>query len=253
MKKIFLSILSLAMVLGMTLNAKADLIDWSQGSTNLFQGDDQDETFVSLNGTSAAAYNATNLLGGGGVGADVTVNGVTFTAAEVGTTVTGAAGESITLNGGGNNEGAFGSGQFANANVAGLIQGGSLTLQTVQLAGLTVGDTYEIQTFVHDGRGSRQNAVTGYSQDGGGVLDVASIGQLNNQNTGEATSGNTGDFIIGTFTADALLSPLKSSAMETRPMVLHSPLAIVNLLSMQFSCVTLQLLCLSRVHWQLSV
>ena len=202
-KLFFTSALALGLVMGITLDASAQTIDWSQGSTNLFQGDATDDSFVSTNGISVAAYNATNLTGGGGVGADTEVNGVTFTAAEVGTTVTGLTGEGIVFDGGGNNEGAFGAGQFdGNAAVTALIAGGSFNIPSVTLTGLIAGQDYEIQTFVHDGRGSRSDAVTAYSNNGDDTgADALSVGNLNNSNTGDANAGGTGDSIIGTFTA----------------------------------------------------
>lgn len=178
------------------------LISWS--STNLFQGSTT-EDFVSLNGTLAVAYNATNLNTGG---VNTTVNGVNFVATETGTTLAGATGETITLNGGGNNQGAFGDGQFtSNGPIFNLLSGGSFNISSVTLDNLEVGAVYEIQTFVHDARNSRANAVSSYSD---GVNDGPVDGlvvNLNNINTGdpfvELPGGGTGDFAIGTFTADA--------------------------------------------------
>ena len=104
------------------------LISWS--STNLFQGSTT-EDFVSLNGTLAVAYNATNLNTGG---VNTTVNGVNFVATETGTTLAGATGETITLNGGGNNQGAFGDGQFtSNGPIFNLLSGGSFNISSVTL------------------------------------------------------------------------------------------------------------------------
>ena len=72
--------------------------------------------------------------------------------------------------------------------------GGSFNITTVTLGGLNIGDDYLIQTFVHDGRGSRANALTAYSNGVDADADTASIGELNVDGTGQ--------FIIGTFTAD---------------------------------------------------
>ena len=170
-------------------------ITW-QTSVNIFQGDPNADSIVSTNGTLAVAYNAT------GSGIDVIANGVTFAATAVGSTATGADGQTILINGGGNTPGAFGAGQLtADTGVAGLIQGGSFNLTSIILGGLDIGTEYEIQIFTHDGRASRANAVTSFSD---GVTAVAAtdvVTNLNNQNTGDPDAGNTGDFIIGTFTA----------------------------------------------------
>ena len=177
-------------------------IDW-QIPVNLFQGDETSEAFVSLLGDPLVAYNATSLTSGA-IGEDTTVNGVLFIAAEAGTTVTGTTGEGIILNTGGNNEGAFGDGQFnGNTNIQNLIEGGSFNILNVTLSGLNIGTTYLIQILSHDGRGSRANALTAFS-DGVTAEEVASLPlNLNNSNTGDENAGATGDFIIGTFTADA--------------------------------------------------
>ena len=57
MKKFLLASLSLAMVLGISLNAKADLITWEGGVTLSGSSD------VRTDGVLGAAYNATNLTG----------------------------------------------------------------------------------------------------------------------------------------------------------------------------------------------
>ena len=193
-------------MMSLTFAATGELaaqISW-QTPVNLFQGDATDETFVSLNGDGLVAYNATNLLGNGAIGMDTTVNGVLFTATETTNTLVGANSVSITIDQGGNNEGAFGGGQFGpNAAVVELIEGGSFNIQTVTLAGLTIGDTYEIQVIIQDGRGSRANAVTAFSDGVDNTVAASSPANLNNSNTGDPDAGNTGDFIIGTFTATA--------------------------------------------------
>lgn len=179
-------------------------ITWEQ-PINLFQGTTTQD-FVSTNGDPLVAYNATNLTGNGTTGVDATVNGVVFVGAEVGTTIVGTGGvtESITINSGGNNQGAFGDGQFASdGEILNLLAGGSFNITTVTLGGLTIGSTYEIQIISHDGRNSRANAVTAF---GDGETDGVAASppiNLNNSNTGDAFAGGTGDFILGSFTADA--------------------------------------------------
>ena len=179
-----------------------------------------------------------------GVGADQTVNGVTFTAAETGTAITGATGESITLNSGGNNQGAFGTGGFADdgpdANLGQLIAGGSFNIGTVTLGGLTVGNDYLIQTFTHDGRGSRDDAQSAYSNGISPDVDLASVTELNSL-VGDPVV-RIGSFTIGTFTADAVTQTFtvfgdgNGRLMMMVPLGLRQP--IVRLLSMRFNCVT---------------
>jgi len=175
---------------------QAATITWAP-SQNLFQGSTT-ETFVSTNGALAVAYNATSTATGG----DVTVNGVNFIGTETTNTLTGTSGESITIDGGGNNQGAFGDGQFSsNIPIFNLLSGGSFNIPTVTLGGLTIGNTYEIQIISHDGRGSRNNALVGFSN-GVDQTAVAVSGDLNNTGSPEPDAGGTGDFFIGTFTAD---------------------------------------------------
>ena len=189
----------LSLTIATTSGGFAGTISW-QEPVDLFQGDANDETFVSTNGIEILAYNATSIAEGG---VDATVNGVTFFASEVGTVLGGPTGETITINNGRNNQGAFAASQFAGANPAvTLISGGSFDIQNVTLGGLSVGTVYEIQVIVHDGRDSRANSVTAYSAEEGGAA-VSSPANLNNSNTGAATAGNTGDYTLGTFTADA--------------------------------------------------
>ena len=196
-----LAFLALAGFAAFTSNATAQ-ITW-QPSVDLFQGETV-ETFVSDNGTLAVALNATNLASPDNAEdlGNVTVNGQTFVGAEAGTTVTGPAGESITINSGGNNEGAFGDGQFANNRfIFDLLQGGSFRINNVTLGGLVPGTVYEIQIIAHDARASREDAVVAFS-DGVNPGPASGLVNLSNANTGDPTSGRTGDFIIGTFTAD---------------------------------------------------
>lgn len=192
--------IAVSIVLAMGASAQADTISWA-ASTDLFQGSTV-ETFVSTNGTLAAAYNATNLTGGGTTGVSPTVNGVTFVATEASNTLTGPTGETITLNGGGNNEGAFGDGQFSsNGNIFNLLRGGSFNIPSVTLGGLVPNTIYEIQIFSHDGRSSRSDAAAAFGDNNGGMSGGV---DLNNNATNITTGpspGGTGDSIIGTFTA----------------------------------------------------
>lgn len=202
MKKIGSAIAVAAGVVAMGTAAQADTISWAT-STDLFQGSTV-ETFVSTNGTLAAAYNATNLTGAGTTGVNTTVNGVTFVAAEAGTTLVGPTGETITLGGTdpGNNEGAFGDGQFSsNGAIFNLLRGGSFRLDSVTLGNLVAGTTYEIQIFSHDGRTTRGNAATAFGDNNGGISAGADLNNLDTNISAGPSSGGTGDSTIGTFTA----------------------------------------------------
>ena len=182
----------------------AATIAWSP-SVDMFQGSTV-ETFVSTDGTSAVAYNNTTDTTSGA--ADVTVNGVAFIATNTGNTLTGAGGESITINGGSDNEDAFGDGDFSNnGNIFHLIRGATFSVTSITLGGLQIGNTYQIQSFNHDGRGSRHNQfITGY--DGSTAAPVGQSQLSNFDNTDDGTGNpiggaRVGDSIIGTFVADS--------------------------------------------------
>ena len=113
--------------------------------------------------------------------------------------------ETITLGTGSGTANAFNANQFdpdINSGFLFLLRGGSFNTSNVTLGGLVPGNTYLIQIVSHDGRGSRANAASAFG-DGVATGPVSSLLNLDNTNTGDDFAGNTGDFIIGTFTADA--------------------------------------------------
>ena len=197
-------LITLGALVGLAGQASGALITW-EGGVNLFAGDGLDESAVSTEGTLAVAYNATTATG-----PSATVNGVPFvaTASESAMALVGPTGESIIFDVGGSpgrdNQGAFGGGQFDGANpIVPLIAGGTFNITSVTLGNLTVGQDYLIQTFLQDGRGSRANALSAYSDGVDPGVVAASAGNLNNSNTGDPNAGNTGDSVIGRFTANA--------------------------------------------------
>ncbi|WP_075084477.1 PEP-CTERM sorting domain-containing protein [Mariniblastus fucicola] len=159
------------------------------------------ETFVSTNGTLASALNASGDTSGD---EDTTVNGVAFIGAgngvAVGTT------ETITINGGTDNVGSFGDGEFtSNGPIFHLIRGGVFGVNSVTLSGLQAGETYEIQVFSNDARTSRNNTTQLGLGDGTGVLaPLVSLESNNSPADGSDSSDaepNAGDSILGTFTS----------------------------------------------------
>ena len=192
-----------------TASASAAIV-WGD-SVDLFQGLTTQD-FVNTSGNLAVAYNATT-----SDGENATVNGVEFVAQTNGTALfgpAGATGESIRLNIGSrtapvvnasrDNVNAFSDGQFSrDGAIFNLLQGATFNLNSVTLGGLTIGQDYLVQTFVHDGRGNRNNNfVSGYGDGTDSDSPEATLELSNRGNTSEF-AGETGDTIIGTFTADA--------------------------------------------------
>ena len=184
-------------------NAGAALISWGT-PTDMFSGDANDASFISTNGVLVDAVN--------GGGTTVTVNGTEFT----GVTGTQAGGQNLVsgnfsfLNHNDNGS-AFGQGEFGGgtADVGTLIQSGIWGAQGVTLTGLTIGNDYEVQILGNDARGNRSdNFMAGYGDGSGSGTPASGVVLLNNQlnanGDGPAGSGGTtGQYIIGTFTADA--------------------------------------------------
>ena len=185
-------------LLGMTSQAHSAVISW-QSSVDMYQGSTV-ETFVDTTGTVAVAYNNTTDTTSGNTA--VSVNGVAFTPQNTGTALIGSGGESITINGGTDNEGAFGDGDFSsNGSIYHLIRGATYNVTSIDLGGLTVGHTYLIQSFNHDGRSSRHNNfITGYD---GSTAGPVGESQLSNYDNALSSGARVGDSIIGTFVADS--------------------------------------------------
>lgn len=181
----------------LTADANAATVTW-QSSVDMYQGSTT-ESFVNTTGTTAVALNASGDTSGD---EDVTVNGVAFTGAGNGVAVGGAGSETITINGGSDNVGSFGDGEFSsNGAIFNLIKGAIFEVDSVTLSGLTVGNQYLIQIFTNDARTSRNtNSVVGFDGTASSPLGTS---QLNNSSPVDNTGIQAGDSILATFTADS--------------------------------------------------
>ncbi|MDP0491902.1 MAG: PEP-CTERM sorting domain-containing protein [Verrucomicrobiota bacterium JB023] len=188
--------LSTAVLFSAVVQSPAAIISW-QSSVDMYQGSTV-ETFVTTQGDALVGYNATTDTTSGNTA--VTVNGVSFTPQNTGVPLIGTNGVSITINGGTDNENAFGDGEFtSNAAIFHLIRGGTFGVTSVTFGGLTIGQEYLIQSFNNDARGSRNsNFITGYG-DGTNSSSPVAFSSLNNNPPGPSA----GDSIIGTFIADS--------------------------------------------------
>lgn len=166
------------------------------------------DTDISTNGTVVFAIN--------GGGANVTLNTVAFTGSPTGTSAGGyTIGDFYTKFGNSNGAGTFDpngtptggggtgpydalSGDYQNLMSSAIWPGNPNTAQpydedSVTISNLTIGDQYEIQIWVYDGRNGR----SGYNMEvDGNVL-------MSNDDTGGNAADGIGHFMIGTFVADA--------------------------------------------------
>ena len=166
-------------------------------------GDITENRDVSVNGSLIFAIN-----GSTSNGETTTVNGVDFVTSTLGLAGAQAqaqspGGESISATLREDNLSSFTDGGLTSESIGSLIRGGWFgaelrnAVSSVNLTGLTVGETYEVQLFASDARTSRNNNfITRLDNGEGGTgIDL----ELNNQPTGD----RAGDFGIGTFTADS--------------------------------------------------
>lgn len=207
--------------------ASAATVSWG-ASTDLFQGPGNQtgavaQSIVDTTGIFVAAFNATQGSPDSVLGATETVNGVAFTNAN-GATLGGGftqGGVTITvLNPTGGNlrdtDTPYGSGSITDPNVNDLLEGGIFDSGTVTFSDLTSGQDYSIQLFNNDARGGTNNGgrdvnwQVGYSDgvteifDAGGVGTLGNIvatSSLNNRDVATLTGEQSGEYIIGTFTA----------------------------------------------------
>ena len=168
-------------------------IAWTSG---ILSGPD----VVSTNGSLVFAIN-----GSASTGTTTTANGVDFVAstrANAGSIAQGQSpgSESFTTTLGADNQSSFSNGGIPGV-LGSLIEGGwfgaaSGDSASINLTGLTAGETYELQIFASDARGSRDNTFITRLDDGDGGIGVDL--SLNNQ----PFNGRAGDFGLGTFVAD---------------------------------------------------
>ncbi len=152
-------------------------------------------TDVATNGTFKYAYDLS--------GAATTINGVTFTGS---TSVTGL-GSDVTISGvpSGQNYTSFNaaSGTFTNLSAAyqTLLRGGDYDGSSpiaLTLKNLTVGKVYLTQIWVNDSRSNFNNRYESVASAGGNSVILSY-----NNSTNAITIGGVGQYVVGTFTANA--------------------------------------------------
>lgn len=167
------------------------------------------DSFISQTGTLGVAANFTRNTN------DALVGGVNFVSvAELGsTTLNGITVQTTGISD--DNDNAFGDGEFSgDAEIQDLLQGGHFGVNTVDFTGLVIGELYEIQIFANDARNNRNNGFILGLGDGtqsfalSQAAGTAGFAELNNStltanNTNVDDGIESGDFIIGTFIADA--------------------------------------------------
>ena len=206
--------------------SSAALITWGT-SQELFQGAGNEtgaaaQAIVNTEGTFVLGINATEGSGDSVLGETETVNGVDFTNVS-GATLFTAAG--FTSNGVTtrveataqdpnqairSTPTAFGSGSITDPSLNDILEGGIFDEATLTFSGLTAGLDYELQIFTNDARGGngaggRDNLWQVGFSDGVDPIDLtapAGVSILNNRDPDTLTGETSGNFIIGTFTAD---------------------------------------------------
>lgn len=170
----------------------AATILWNASATNI-SGD----TDVSTNGTSEYAYSM------GNAGASLAVNGVTFLGLNHGgnsdLSITTLGNSNATAFGNGNGASAFQtlSENYQDVLGSGVFNGGSGSV-TFTLNNLTDGQEYEVQFWLNDAR-SRADMDTVPR-----LATIVGTSTVVDYNTaGASTNAGLGQYIIGTFTADA--------------------------------------------------
>jgi autotransporter-associated beta strand protein len=190
--------LLLALLLSGTCSARAASITWGPATT--IAGD----TDVSTGGTLKYAYYWSSSTG------NQTVNGVTFTrsgSVNAGTDVSLAIPNGATLGSFAGTAAPFtGLSTAYRGVVGGVIYNGapySGTI-TVTLKNLTVGNTYAVQVWLDDSRGSTDARSGTLTSSGGNSVSL----RYNLQNA----NGGVGQYAVGTFTADATTQTFTSTS-----------------------------------------
>ena len=204
------SAIALACMVILPTSASASLITWNT-SVDLIAGGDNNN-FVSQNGTFVVGFN------GGDTPATTTIGDSTFTAATNITLASGISNSGVTVTTNFNSDtgpATFQDGEFNTAanGIPGLINSGVFgtaadVIPTVTLSGLTNGVGYEIQLLINDARpggpgGGRDTLWEVGLTDGVSNTNLTGIADLQNNPQNNNVGQLAGDFIIGTFTADA--------------------------------------------------
>ena len=206
------SIASVCILIGAFTHVQAAIV-WQQ-SQNLFPGSTT-EDFFDINGDLVFAAN---------LGGDTTpLNGVNFEAVSNTAALNGFTSGGVTLsvsNGSGAQAGgtasSFGDGEFTgDQEIFDVIASGFFNVGEVGLTGLIAGQAYEITIFTNDARPDRdENRQVGFGDGVNGFFDSVTAGtagfsQSSNRVRADdpladsQTVNAAGDFITGTFTADA--------------------------------------------------
>lgn len=208
------SFIATGMMAGMCAQLSAAVISW-QSSVDMYDGSNSD-AFVDNVGTSVIAVNPSS-----GSHGDITLNGVTFVAANLTALNGGVTSNGVTYTStqpSQNGPTTFGDGAFSsNGDIFNVLSGASWSPGTQTFSGLTVGDTYSIQIFSNDARNGRNsNFVAVFSDGTQSVADsmaagTAGFNQLDNRSPDNGSGNAGGDYIIGTFTADATTQSFDAS------------------------------------------
>jgi len=193
--------------------SSAATINWG-ASVNLFAGGNNN-SFISQNGDFVVGFN------GGTSAVETTIGTSIFTSVNQTTISAGITGSGIYSGVGvstnaGNSAGptTFGDGEFNSlGDVFDLLNSAVYTdsseLGLLTITGLNIGNTYEIQILVNDARGGTNASIrdvewkVGYN-DGNGGTTITGLADLTNRAFNDSGDPNlAGDYIIGTFIADA--------------------------------------------------
>ena len=174
----------------------AATINWSTSVDLLAGGNNTD--FISQNGTFAVGIN------GGTTTTTQTIGDSVFTATTSAQIISGVTANGVTLIGDFASDAGpttFGDGGFNGLNdIFDLLNSAVYAGTSLTMSGLTIGNQYEIQLMGNDARGTnRSGYMIGVTDDA--TLDVFS--RVANLNNFTAASELSGDYLIGTFTADA--------------------------------------------------
>ncbi|MDB4554774.1 hypothetical protein N9Z94_03230, partial [Akkermansiaceae bacterium] len=201
---------SVGLLIGLSSLLPAAEITW-QPSVDMFAGGNN-EAFISTNGSFIAGFN------GGTTAVTSTANGVTFTAVtfgDINTGITGVGGVGVSADFG-NHAGptTFGDGEFDGIDsISNLLNSAVYAGTSMTLTGLTEGQEYEMQILINDARGGGGAGIRDEEWEMGfsdgvnnliGIDQIAAVASLTNRPFNDNTSPNlVGDYIIGTFVADA--------------------------------------------------
>jgi len=186
--------------------AEAAVITWNS-SVDLFSGGNN-ANFVSNREDFIVGFN------GGTSSSTQTFGDSVFTATTSAVlSTTGVTGGGVTVTGNFTNQAGpttFGDGEFTGiGTIFDLLNSAVYDGDQLNLAGLTIGKKYEMQIMVNDARGGTNAGIRDQAwqvgfNDGNGGTTITGLASLTNRPLNDSTSNATaGDYIIGTFIADA--------------------------------------------------